>query len=189
MKKIFLPLHIWYIFYTLLFMFIIGCGVYMVVIGIYILFTNVEFQSFILIFGGLYLIYLFGSATFNILHNKIILTDNKIIVTGPPTDKKDGLQFSDEIGYDEIQGVALIYANANSKKKRIKNAGYSSLRPFLYYEVTLKNDETKWIYIECFSKKQRKEILNTINDKTGLNLSYKQLERKDYSIYKRKNSK
>ena len=44
-------------------------------------------------------------------------------------------------------------------------------------------------YIECFSKKQRKQILSTINDKVGLNLSYEQLERKDFSIYNKKNKR
>ena len=46
--------------------------------------------------------------------------------------------------------------------------------------------KTKWMYIECYSKRQRIKILETINSKTGLNLSYKQLERKDFSIYKKR---
>ena len=71
-------------------------------------------------------------------------------------------------------------------KKRIKKAGYSSLRPFVFYEISLKNNETKWIYIECFSKKQRKQIFGLIKDKVGLNLSYELLERKDFSIYNKK---
>lgn len=53
----------------------------------------------------------------------------------------------------------------------------------------MKNNETKWIYIECFSKKQRRQMLGLINDKVGLNLSYELLERKDFSIYNRKNKR
>ena len=123
------------------------------------------------------------------LHNRIIFYDKKIVITGHWIIRNEGLQFPDEIEYSEIKDVSIICANANSLKKRIKNAGYSSLRPFVFYEISLKNNETKWIYVECFSKKQRKQILGLINDKVGLNLSYELLEQKDFSIYNKKNKR
>ena len=189
MKKTLLPLHIGNLILCLTSICIAGFGIFMVIVGLYILLVHTRYESLVLIFAGSYSTYLFLFVLIYILHNKIVLTDNKIIITGHLNKKNKGLQFPDEIEYNEIQDVAIICANANSKKKQIKNAGYSSLRPFIYYELMLKNEETKWIYIECFTKKQRKQILDIINDKVGLNLSYEQLERKDYSIYKKSKRK
>ena len=184
MKKTLLPLHIGNLIFCLTSIFSAGFGIFMVILGVKAILKLARYDvALFLIFGGSYLTYLFSSVLIEILHNKIILTDNKIIVTGHWIRKNQGLQFPDEIEYDEIQNVSIICANANSKKKRIANAGYSSLRPYFYYELTLKNGDTKGIYIECFTRKQRKKILDIINEKVGLNLSYKQLERKDFSIY------
>lgn len=185
MKKTFLPIQIWHLIIYLMSMVFAGLGLYMMILGIYILLVYGQYESFIFIISGLGITFLFSFVLIYNLHNRIILNDKKIIVTGHWIIKNEGLQFPDEIEYDEIKNIAIICANANSLKQRIKKAGYSSLRPFSYYEITLKNDESKWIYIECFSKNQRKKILGTINDKVGLNLSYDQLERKDYSIYKK----
>ena len=148
-----------------------------------------EYKALIVIAMGLFCTGLFLYSLLYLFHNRVVLLDEKIVITGHWIIKRQGLQFPDEIKYDEIKSVAIICANANSLKKRIKNAGYSSLRPFIYYEILLKNDETKWIYIECFSKRQRDQLLKVINDKAGLNLSYRELERKDFSIYKKVKSK
>lgn len=157
----------------------------MAVTGFYTLFVHSEYKALVLIVPGFVTTYLFLFILISNLHNIVILDNEKIVVTGHLHTKDDILQFPEEILYSEIQNVAIICANANSLKKAIRKSGYSSLRPFFYYEFTLKNGETKWIFIECFSKKQRMQMLNIINDKVGLNLSYKQLERKDYSIYKK----
>lgn len=186
MKKTFLPLHIGYILIYLLCIFISCGGIYVATIGIYALLMLKKIMSLVIIVAGVYVIYLFLFMLIYNVHNKIIFKESKLIVTGHLIKKNDGLQFPDEIRYDEIQNIAIICANANSQKKQIKNAGYSSLRPYIYYEFTLINGQTKWIFIECFSKKQRKEMLNIINDKVGLNLSYNQLERKDFSFFKNK---
>ena len=172
MKKTYLPLNIWHLLIYLMCILIAGFGIYMSIIGLYALFTYEQYKSLILIVSGL-----------------IIFYDKKIVITGHWIIKNEGLQFPDEIEYSEIKDVSIICANANSLKKRIKKAGYSSLRPFVFYEISLKDNETKWIYIECFSRKQRKQMLGLINDKVGLNLSYELLERKDFSIYNKKNKR
>lgn len=187
-KRIF-PLNLGQLVIILMSMFFCGFGIYMVVIGFYILLSYSQYKSLALIISGFVTTTLFLYVLIYILHNRIILKEEKLVITGHWIIKNEGLQFPDEIAYDEIKGVAIICANANSLKKRIKKAGYSTLRPFIYYEVLLKSEETKWIYIECFSKKQRKQILNIINVKTGLNLSYEDLERKDFSIYKKSKRK
>lgn len=189
MKKTYLPLNIWHLIIYLMCIIIAGFGLYMSIIGLYMLLAYEQYESLFLIVSGLIIIDLFLFTLIYNLHNRIIFYDKKIVITGHWIIKNEGLQFPDEIEYSEIKDVSIICANANSLKKRIKKAGYSSLRPFVFYEITLKDNETKWIYIECFSKKQRKQMLALINYKVGLNLSYESLERKDFSIYKRKNKR
>lgn len=189
MKKTLLPLSILSVFVFLLCGFFVGSGIYVLVVGINDLIAKKFFGAIIEIIVGLYTINLCLYALVYYFHNRVVLYDDKIIVTGHLIEKKQGLQFSDEIRYDEIKDVAIICANANSLKKRIKNAGYSSLRPYTYFEILLKNDDTKWVYIECFTIRQRKLILSIINEKAGLNLSYGNLERKDFSIYRRRKKK
>ena len=189
MKKTYLPLNIWHLLIYLMCILIAGFGIYMSIIGLYALFAYEQYKSLILIVSGLIIVALFLFVLIYNLHNRIIFYDKKIVITGHWIIKNEGLQFPDEIEYSEIKDVSIICANANSLKKRIKKAGYSSLRPFVFYEISLKDNETKWIYIECFSRKQRKQMLGLINDKVGLNLSYELLERKDFSIYNKKKQK
>jgi len=189
MKKTIFPLHIGQLVIILMSIFFSGFGIYMVLTGFYVLLAYRQYRALVLIISGCVIMSLFSYLLIYILHNKIILKDEKLIITGHLILKNEGLQFPDEISYDEIKDISIVCANANSLKRRIKKAGYSSFRPFIYYEVLLKNGESKWIYIECFSKKQRKIILNIINEKVGLSLSYDQLERKDYSIYKKNRNK
>jgi hypothetical protein len=189
MKKTYLPLNIWHLVMYLIYILIASFGIYTFIFGLHKLFVYEQYESLIVIVAGLLTVVLFLYILIYTLHNRIIFYDKKIVITGHWIIKNEGLQFPDEIEYSEITDVSIICANANSLKKRIKNAGYSSLRPFVFYEISLKNNETKWIYIECFSKKQRKQMLGLINDKVGLNLSYELLERKDYSIYNKKNKR
>ena len=189
MKKTYLPLNIWHLVIYLMCILIAGFGIYMSIIGLHALFVYDQYKSLILIVSGLIIVALFLFVLIYNLHNRIIFYDKKIVITGHWIIKNEGLQFPDEIEYSEIRDVSIICANANSLKKRIKKAGYSSLRPFVFYEISMKENETKWIYIECFSKKQRRQMLGLINDKVGLNLSYELLERKDFSIYNRKNKR
>ncbi len=156
--------------------------------GFYILFRYNQLESLIIIISGFVTIILFLTYLLDSLHNRIVCEEEKMIVTGHIFQIHGKIQFPDEIRYNAIKDVAIICANTNSLKKR-ENSVFSSLRPIIYFEILLKNDDTKWIYIECFSKKQRKHILNIINDKTNLSLSYETLEKKDYSIYKKKKQK
>ena len=189
MKKTYLPLNTWHLIIYLMCILIAGFGIYMSIIGLHVLLAYEQCESLILIVSGLIIVSLFLFVLIYNLHNRIIFYDKKIVITGHWIIKNEGLQFPDEIEYGEIKDVSIICANANSLKKRIKKAGYSSLRPFIFYEISLKSNETKWIYIECFSKKQRKQMLSIINGKVGLNLSYELLERKDFSIYNKKNKR
>ena len=170
-------------------------GIYIIICGIQAIFFGGTVTLFLEgIIGGIltvlvgaWMVGTFGFAIVNCWHNQIILYDDRIVVTGHIIIKKRGIQFPDEIQYSEIENVTLICANANSLKKRMKDANvYASLRALVYFEFILKNGKTKWVFIEPFSKKQREEILAMINVKAGLNLSYLLLEKQDYSIFRKR---
>ena len=155
MKRKLLPLSIFSIGICLFSLTMISLGVYAIIISTrYIAGGNI--MALLGIVAGLYMLCSFFFYMIDLLHNVIILSEEKIIVTGHLFVKKGGLQHPVEINYKDIISVSMICANANSLKRKIKNAGYSNLRPFFYYEIMLNNGETKWIYIECFSIKQRK---------------------------------
>lgn len=185
MKKTIWPVHFGYVLTLLLLLAFLGAGVFTTIYSINEIFANKNWDFVIYFICGVLTICLFLELIAYCLHNRVILTDEKIIITGHWDLKNSVVQHRDEISYSEIKGVAIICANANSKKKPNKG-GISPLRPFFYFEFTLVNEKTKWMYIECYSKRQRIKILETINSKTGLNLSYKQLERKDFSIYRKR---
>ena len=173
MKKTFFPLHIGHIILYLGSAFITGCGIYAVIYGLFCVFkvNNLTglIAGLIVIMAGAFAMYLSLYILIYLWHNRAIFEDDKIVITGHLIIKNQGQQFPDEIRYDEIQDVAIICANADSLKRRIKSIGPNGSRPYFYYEVILKNGETKWIYIECFSRSQRKKMLDIINSKAGLN--------------------
>ncbi len=110
-------------------------------------------------------------------------------VKGNYSRKKDYFQYPDELEYKDIKNTSILCANPNSKKERIVNAGSSNLTPHHCFEFTLTNGETKRMLIDGFWTFQKKKMLEIINEKNGLNFSYKTLERKDISIYARKKKK
>ena len=63
------------------------------------------------------------------------------------------------------------------------------MRPHIFFEFELRNETTKLIYIEIYSVRQRKKILEIINQMTNLNFSYSNLENVDQSMFRRKENK
>ena len=187
MKKRLFPIGLGAIFVQIIILVFIALGIYLIVAGIETMCIMGKPGGMLMVLLGAYPVGLFGFAIVNCWHNQIILYDDRIVVTGHIIIKKRGIQFPDEIQYSEIENVKLICANANSLKKRMKDANvYASLRALVYFEFILKNGKTKWVFIEPFSKKQREEILAMINLKAGLNLSYLLLEKQDYSIFRKR---
>ena len=186
MKKTF---HLGSLGYTIMLVFFLGfflLGLFLLFTGLHNLFIDKQFGEIVLIVSSVYIMYLFSFALFYNLHNKIIFSEEEIVITGHLIVKNEGLQFPDKIKYDEIRNVSIICANANSLKKRIKGSVYTSLRPYTYFEFELTSGNTKWVFLECFSKRQQIQMLNIINNYTNLDLSYNQLEKKDFSIYSKK---
>lgn len=138
------------------------------------------------IVGGVGAIVVVVYSSISIGYNRIICTDDKINITGHRGPKHDRTQFETVILYSEIKGVRMIISNKNSQKETLSEI---CAAPRLYYEFLMTNGNTKWVFITPFSKKQRKEMLEIINSKTGKNFSYDTLEREDLSIYNIRKSK
>ena len=188
MKIRLVPIGLASIFANTLFLGMISLGIYAIYLGIETILSSDILRGIIMALIGAFPVGLFGFAMVNYLHNHIILFDDKIVVKGDFIITKDTIQYPVEIKYNEIENVALISVNAtNSLKKRLRTANaYASIAPLLYFEVTLKSGKTEWIFIRCFSKKQRVKILDMVNTKAGLNLSYSLLEEKDFSVFGKK---
>ena len=130
---------------------------------------------------GLIPVFIFGYSLISIMYYRIVFLDDRILVTGELG--KNCTQYKDEILYNDIKNISVIYANKNSKKEPIRNLSFSRLRPKLYFEFELKNGETKWVYISWFSKNQKNKILELINNKTGTTFNYQSLIKTDISNY------
>ena len=190
MRKVFFQVSVFSMFVCAVLLSIAGLcllAVYAIICPVFI-YGTINIGHLVLSPGLVYVAFLALQALHDFIHNRIILEESKMIITGNVVRKKQAHQFPDEIEYEQIQDVAIILAHGNSKKRRIATY-YGAPRPYFYFEIMLKNGETKWVYIETFSKRQRQKILDIINEKTGLALSYKTLERKDFSIYKRQKKK
>lgn len=175
MKKTFHQLHIINFFELLLYLFFIGGGVCLVLM-------SVIKENALMLIVGIVLIVLFTASWINTAYNRIIFYDNRMLVTGQLFGD-DRTQYKDEILYSDIEGIRVIYVIKNSKKESIKTISYVSLRPNLFFEFVLKNQKTKWVWISLYSKRQRDKMLKMINEKTGLNLCYDEIEKNDLSPY------
>lgn len=123
-------------------------------------------------------------------YNRVIFRDHQILITGQ-LGKDDGgfftsiHQYKDTIDMRNIREVKLVVATVNSRKK-VMRSHKGGLRPMRYFEFILADGTTKWMWITPFAKNQRKKMLAIINSKTGLNLSYDQLEEYQYFPRKKK---
>lgn len=179
MKKTFYQLHIQAHYIRLICLMFIICGCYL--LSVAFIKTNIP-----MLFISLIPVIISLHAYIIVFNNRIIFLEDKIKVTGNLGKANQKIQFSDNIFYLDIEDVKMIYANKNSKNKKISSSNIGNLQPKLFFEFILKNHETKWLFIGTFSKKQRTKMLEIINSKTGKSFSYATMERKDLSIYNRK---
>ena len=185
MKKTFYQQHIgMFVAFCVILVFVI-IGMYLIVQGLGD--ENISKDDLLEIALGvcviLFMIYSFVSVMFY----RVECLEDRINIIGHKGPKIDRIQFDDIILYSEIIDVKFILTEKNSKKNSVYTL-YNSA-PRLFYEFLLNNGKTKWVLITPFTKKQRKEILEIINSKTGKNFSYDTLEKEDLSIYNRKSSK
>lgn len=187
MKKTICPFSFFYVSTMTLFLAVALISLYAVILCVYEL---LAFNTYVLIIpmvAGLAGSTLFGYVFICNVFNKMTLTDKGIAVTGQKM--KGGIQLKEFIDFDEIKNVKLICAHMNSKGKKINIVGIASMRPHVFLEFVLQNEMSKFIYIEIYSVKQRKKILKIVNQMTNLDFSYKQLEKKDQSIFRKTKNK
>ena len=144
---------------------------------------SLYFTDIFIILGYIVALFVFVSEILSCVHNRAIIKDDRLIITGDITRKNAGLQFRDEILFEEVENVVLVYTHVNSRQRPIKTWGTNSMRAYLYFEFLLKNGESKLMYIESYSGRQRQKILDVFNEKAGLNLVYSQLEKRNQSVF------
>ena len=119
-------------------------------------------------------------------HNKVVFYEEKIFVAGHKTNVSNRIQFQEEIRFYDIENVNRVFANRNSRRGSMKGPGMIAIRPLPYFEFVLKNGRKKWLCITFFSRKQRREMISIISEKTGLNLNYDKMVEEDLSYFARK---
>ena len=102
------------------------------------------------------------------------------------------LQFKLSIKIKDITAIRVIKSNYNSLKK--SSSVLYNKAPATYFEFTLSNGRTKWLYIHTYSKKQRIKMINIINEELGTNYDYVEMYKnveliKGGSIFNRDRSK
>ena len=127
-------------------------------------------------------------AYITVFNNRIIFMNGTIKVTGNRGRNSERIQFPDEIICADIKDIKLIYANKNSKQKKIGSASLGNLQPKLYLEIILSSNKVKWLLVGTFSKKQRIALLNLINEFSERTFDYDKLEKQDLSFYKKSHS-
>lgn len=170
MKKVFFQFGIGIIYWILPACIVWGGGgVSLIVNG------ALRVKPFGIVFGGIMLV------TFTIflwmsIDNRIIFFDEKIYVSGEKYPKFLRAQYKDEILYSRIETIRIIYSCKSSKKKNLDSSplGYQ-IQARTFFEFILNNRRKKWVHITYFSKKQRIKMIDIINEKTGLSLSYDQM--------------
>ncbi len=184
MKKKIYPISFLYIVTMSLFLIISLVSLYITILCFYKLFTIKAYVLIIPIMSTLFSTILFGYLFVCNICNKMILNNEGITITGQKI--KNPIQHKEFISFLEIKNVKLICAHIDSKGKRLNVTGIASSRPHIFFEIELQNESLKRIYIEIYSIRQRKKILEIINLMTNLNFSYSELENIDYSMFRRK---
>ena len=181
MKKTFFQLHPGFIFVLSLFFALFLLGAFAFVVVGTLLWEIITIEGFIitqllivsvLMAVNLFFIVLTVWQICAMVYYRIIFLDDKIIITGDKLDKDSKIQFKDEFVISEIKNVKFIISNRNSKRKTYHwyvRSGYATKS---YFEFEMENGDKKWVFIFYFSKKQRKNMINIINEKTGLNIDY-----------------
>lgn len=168
----------------LLFFVIFLVSFYVAVLCLYKLFILKAYILIIPIVATLFSAILFGYIFICNISNKMILNSEGIAITGQKI--KGRIQHKDFISFCEIKNVKLICAHIDSKGKKLKIIDIASMRPHIFFEFELHNEKSKLIYIEIYSVRQRKKILETINRMTSLHFSYNNLENIDASMFRKK---
>ena len=184
MKKKIYPSSLFYCVTMSFFLLIILVALYVTMVCVYKAFTIKDYIFIIPIVAALCGATLFGYVFTCNVSNRMILDDKGITVTGQKM--KGPIQHREFIGFSEIKNIRLICAHIDSKGRNLKIEGIASSRPHIFFEFELQDESLKLIYIEIYSIRQRKKILELINRMTNLNFSYDSLEKIDQSMFRKR---
>lgn len=96
---------------------------------------------------------------------KIHLRQNDIITFGDGLPKFEKIQYRCTVNYKDIQSIAIVASEKNSKNQSIQLAWVSSSMPKKYLEFTLQNVKKKQrICINYYNKKQIIKMLKYIDE-------------------------
>lgn len=191
MKKKFYPLSAAFLFLLMpCYLGIMAVGVwftYRIIEGMIDYFKPASIFGLIL---GLAIFLVGAILLIKLLRHRLFVFDDRIGVKGELklTAKSRVIQHDVEIFFDEIENIDLICRSEDSKGRHRKTYTAKSSASF-FYRFKLKNGKTKRLYIDPYSRRQRKQLLAIINERTGHNFSYETLERRDESMFARKKKK
>ena len=192
MKKKFYPLSAVFLFLEMPLLFgIMAVGVwftYRIIEGMIDYFKPASIFGLIL---GLAIFLVGAILLIKLLRHRLFVFDDRIGVKGELklTAKSRVIQHDVEIFFDEIENIELICRCEDSKGRYRKSYTSKGSSASFFYRFKLKNGKTKRLYIEPYSRRQRKQLLAIINERTGHNFSYETLERRDESMFARKKKK
>ena len=161
-----------------LYLIFIAVGVIAIVLAI------IEKTYYIAPFG-LVPIYLVGKDFIATVCYHITFREDIIFVSGELGKIKYKNQYKDEIAYSEIKDICLICSRNNSNKKPIVGSSVMALKPKLFLEFILKNNETKWVFVSYFSRNQLIKMIELINKKTNLSINYEEMQIQNRTKHKR----
>ena len=169
MKKTFYQLHPLFLLLLCFMVAFVGCGVYMFIAAFYYeiywaLLVALPFTFF----AGYHCIYV-------LIYHHVKFDETGIHVSTDKLEKEAKIQYETHIAYEDISQVKIVQSIKNSRRKFIKSMAISSNSLKTYLEFTLTSGKVEWIFIMYFSKKQRLQMINLINQNTKLNLNYQDL--------------
>ena len=171
MKKTFYQIGAMLLPLNLLRFTFVGIGIFVIVAGI------AEGEGALAITVGFPWVLCWCFHYFADMYNRIVFTNEKVLITGQLFPAFCKRQFRDEVLYTDIANISLVRSTKGSKKKRVPNdrGGRSVGTIYTYMQFELKSGRKKWYGITFFSKRQRLQMLDILNQKTGLTRSYEQL--------------
>jgi hypothetical protein len=136
------------------------------------LIKSVDLASYIfVILIGLFSLIITIFAIVGFCRNKIIIDDEKMQVTRflyP----KGSIPYEDIIYYSEIQNIKLVYVKFYIRGR---------FNRITMFEIYSNKGKKQLFFVQDYASWQRRQLIDIINSKTGLNFNYKLIE-KEFEI-------
>lgn len=162
-KQIFIPVSLGFALLNLFLATLAITSIIIFFLGIFDQIAGINKNDAIFIL--LAVIFLLYTSVRFLLCFKIHLRKNDIATFGDGLPKFEKIQYKCIVNYKDIQSIAIIASDKNSKNQSIQLAWMSSSMPKKYLEFTLQNVKKKQrICINYYNKKQVIKMLKYINE-------------------------